>query len=184
MQQGLTVRGHCSFKLQRLCDIEDAGGTLARGCLQMDRAGVEWWVSSGTALGLWRDGDFIPTDSDHDVGVMATAGQRHLEIDGMRLARTSDYGDLPTQTAYIDANGCIFDIYYYYSDLMPGHLVSVAEGGTIVKLRRPVRRYSTKYGDLPFLSPPAEYLAERYGDGWITPSDSKPFYSPLGILDL
>jgi hypothetical protein len=145
----------------------------------------EWWMSSGTALGLYRDGDFIVGDTDIDVGVRAKRGQEHIKIDGLRLCRTMEWGDLPIQTAYFDdENKCIFDIGYYYEDLVDGKLISVSEYGSIyydtpyiIKPSFIIEWLPTKYGNLPFPHPIETYLKNRFGEFWETPKkNSKGIY--------
>src|SRR5690606_8267804 len=38
----------------------------------MNAAGAVWWLADGTALGAYRSGDFIPGDSDIDLGMWVT----------------------------------------------------------------------------------------------------------------
>lgn len=42
-----------------LCEVKDV----------LDKAGIEFWVDFGTLLGFYRQGDFLETDPDIDIGV-------------------------------------------------------------------------------------------------------------------
>ncbi len=169
-----------------LSQIKNIEGTLNKAKSHLN---CDWWLSAGTAIGLYRDGDFIPNDTDIDIGVKAVFGQKHIQIPGFRLIRTMDWRGRPIQTAFVDdTNGCIFDIYYYYTDIIENKLVSVSEYGYvyykksfIVKPLFEIKELETKYGKFPFLDPIEDYLVDRYGENWRTPSDSKGKYVNLEI---
>lgn len=175
------------FKNLKLSQINNPEKTLLKGGAQLPEG--KWWVSAGTAIGLYRDGDFIPSDTDIDVGVLAVSGQKHIQINGMRLIRTVEWRNRVIQTAYIDdSTDCIFDIFYYYTDLIPNKLVSVSEYGWvyhqklfIIKPLFDILELDTKYGKLPFLNPIDEYLKDRFGENWRIPSSSKGKYDHANL---
>lgn len=179
----LIVKTHSWFRETKLSNITNIDVTLKKAT---DQLNCPWWISAGTAIGLYRDGDFIPSDTDIDIGVRSQYGQKHIELDGFRLIRTMDWKNRPIQTAYIDDNGCIFDIYYYYDDLINDRLVTVSEygyvherKGFIVKPNFGIKEIQTKYGMLPFLDPIEDYLVDRFGEDWKTPKSSKGKYVHL-----
>jgi hypothetical protein len=181
----LIVKNHSSFNLVELSNINNIESTLKKTTEQLT---CSWWISAGSAIGLYRDGDFIPNDTDIDVGVRSKYGQQHIELEGLKLIRTMDWRNRPIQTAYIDDNGCIFDIYYYYDDLVEDKLVTVSEygfvhekKGFIIKPNFGIKKLPTKYGMLPFLDPIEEYLVDRFGQDWKTPKSSKGKYIHLDL---
>lgn len=175
------INAHSTLSL-----VKNIESTLNRAKSHMN---CDWWISSGSAIGLYRDGDFIPNDTDIDVGVRSVYGQKHIQIPGFRLIRTMDWRGRPIQTAFIDDNNsCIFDIYYYYTDILEDKLVTVSEygyvyfqKGFIVKPLFGIKELETKYGRYPFLDPIEDYLIDRYGENWKIPSDSKGNYTHLNI---
>lgn len=181
----LIIKRHKDFKIKELRQINDVGSTLIKASSQIDSP---WWVSAGSAIGLYRDGDFIPNDTDIDIGVRSKYGQDHININGMTLIRTMDWRKRPIQTVFIDHNHCIFDIYYYYDDIVENKLVTVSEYGLvhekkgfIVKPNFNIKHLPTKYGILPFLDPIEDYLIDRFGDDWRTPKSKKGKYTNLNI---
>ena len=171
---GVQVSEYQKYPTKRLEAIKSPDLTLLKGISELPSS-TKWWISVGTAIGLYRDGDFIPSDTDIDIGVRAKKGQKHINIPSMTLIRTQEWNGIPIQTAYIDENDCIFDIFYYYEDITPGKLTTVCENGTIEKPDFGIKKLPTKYGELPFLDPIEDYLEDRYGD-WQTPRHQKGKY--------
>jgi hypothetical protein len=181
----LIIKHYNPFSETKLSSIENINLTLYKAITQLN---CSWWISSGTAIGLYRDGDFIPDDTDIDIGVRSSLGQKHIFLNDFKLIRTMDWRDRPIQTAYIDDNGCIFDIYYYYDDILENKLVTVSEYGYahfnqcfIVKPLFNIKKLKTKYGELPFLDPIEDYLVDRFGLEWKTPKSVKGKYTNLDI---
>lgn len=46
----------------------------------MNSTGAVWWLADGTALGAYRSGDFIPGDSDIDLGMWATDRRKAIRV--------------------------------------------------------------------------------------------------------
>lgn len=74
-----------------------------------------WWLSAGTLLGLERDGDFIPHDTDIDVGMIGD-DIPDLPNDRYRPIRfVIDDQGRRHQSAYIHKESkIIFDILHYH----------------------------------------------------------------------
>ncbi len=152
--------------------IPGAGDAMVRAAAQL--ADLPAFVSDGSVLGLYRDGDLIASDTDIDFSIYAEPDQERFALDGMTLCRTVDWLDRPIQTAFTDdETGVIVDIFYYYPDLIPGRRVAYCEGGTISNPDLPIAMVGTKYGDLPMPTPIEQYLIERFGDDWQTPQPGK-----------
>lgn len=160
------------FTLQPLSRIDKPEETLYKAMPHLE--GFDWWVSVGTAIGLYRDGDFIPDDTDIDIGIRARKGMREPELP-MKLIRTTHHEDRITQKAYMDDNDCIIDLFFYYEDEEDGRLITWSESGKINKPNFRTKKLETKYGKLPFLHPIEDYLEDRYGD-WRTKRDEKGKY--------
>jgi phosphorylcholine metabolism protein LicD len=177
--QDLKVTHIDGFQIKKLGDVSNIQITFDAIKQQIHQ---QWWISSGTAIGLYRDKDVIKDDTDIDIGILSKSGQVHIELD-MKLVRKMDWKGIPIQTVYVDTrNNCLVDIYYYYSDILENKLFSISEYGWvyyktpyIIKPLFKIKELDTKYGALPFLDPVEEYLTDRFGD-WKTPSNSKGRY--------
>ena len=137
----------------------------------------------GTALGFHRDQDFIPDDTDVDVGILA---DYELNRNTQRLSdalrqvlrfepvTTSFYHARPMQLAFIDPdNHCIFDIYFYYVNFEPAKIVNINCFGFMrypAKLfEEPLTKLKNKHGTWPALAETEAYLEYHYGDTWKEP---------------
>jgi hypothetical protein len=125
----------------------------------------KWWISAGTAIALYRDGDFIYGNTDIDIGVNTS---EIVKIPTLTEFRRTSWNDKVMQQAFKDTNDVILDIFHYYTDIVEGKLVSVSELGYITKPLFEIKDLDTKYGKLPFLHPIEKYLEDRYQD-WRTP---------------
>ena len=52
-------------------DSTNAEIELEEICSYLKKANIRHWLSSGTMLGVYRDGKFLDGDTDIDIGVMA-----------------------------------------------------------------------------------------------------------------
>lgn len=160
----MEVTNHTNFSINPI-DKEKAGKVLQEVIPKLPR----YWVSAGTALGLYRDKDFITGDTDIDVEML-----EDVELD-YPLIRTVTHEGKIQQRAYL-INDTIFDIYFYQKE--GDEYVNYNEQGV---MRFPCYYFDTleiietKYGTLPFPSPVEDYLKYRYGD-WQTPSNKKGLY--------
>jgi len=136
------------------------------------------WVGAGTALGLLRDGGFIPHDTDIDFetwGVWGSPPDIASLFRGWTPIRTMTFLDHPMQVA-VAKDDILVDVYLFYEGVLPGHLVNVNEFGTF----RPDRDMILPaaecwYSDecVPAPRDAERYLAWRFGPDWRTPKTSK-----------
>lgn len=137
-----------------------------------------WWLSAGTALGFYRDGDFIKDDTDFDIGVLAHKGQQPIEIPTLQEFRRLMVGEYLIQQAFQDKRGVILDIYFYYEDVYPGKFFTISEMGGIIQTPFETKNRQTKYGSFPFPHPIEDYLEESY-QNWKEPSGDKGRHVPI-----
>jgi hypothetical protein len=136
--------------------------------------GYKWYLSFGTALGFYRDGDFIPNDSDIDISIIAD------DIDTDKIIK--DFSDRffylrsvtregqQHQSAFQDTDGFILDLQFYYKSGKKH--ISYCQGGKWEDDDK-IEMIETKYGEMPFPAPIEEYLLRRYGKNWKIPSSDK-----------
>jgi len=147
-----------------------------------DRLDSNYWVSAGTLLGLYREGDFIKGDTDID---LALEGKKDTEEMLLELfkdytrIRTVHYNKKVQQLAFIK-DGVILDIFVHWPE--GENLVNYSSYGKTV-MRADILRNSrfvyTKYGIIRFPNPEEEYLEIRYGADWRTPKDEKPVFEKI-----
>jgi hypothetical protein len=183
MPDGLELIAHGNQAPMALEDTNHPELTLLRGLSLLKKSNLDVFIHMGTALGFFRDGDFIPDDTDVDVAVLADFDHyKHLLRipDRMRALlqfepiRTMKYEGRPMQYAFRDPqNSAIFDIYFLYLDMDPGQVTNVNTYGFMRYPRKlfeePCVNFKTKYGPMPALSEMEAYLEYHYGDDWRIP---------------
>jgi len=97
--------------------LEIAGRILREGTDALDKAEIPYWLSAGTALGLYRDGGIIPDDSDIDIGVLSDVSVEKIEEAmlgaGFLTQRYRNHKGAPQQRAFAK-DGIAFDISIFY----------------------------------------------------------------------
>lgn len=139
---------------------------------------MPFWISAGTALGLYRDKDFIEGDTDLDIAMEGYKGVDEDVVEAIRgdIMRTIyDYQDRPMQLAILK-DGVLVDFYFHYKN--GKNLENHGESGW-TRMPKDIclkpQMIKTKYGKLPF--PQEKYFEIRYGEDWKIPQDKKPkFY--------
>ena len=146
-----------------------------------DTAHLKRWVDAGTLLGLVRDSDFIPHDTDIDIAVILTPDEGlALDLPAGDVVRQVRWQHLPMQFAYWH-DGVIVDLYFYYSGIEKGYLVNC---NTNCVLRIPDKYAQAELGSfewsglsIPTPSPVDDYLEWTYGSDWRTPKSDKGLWT-------
>lgn len=170
----LKITNHIPFELKPL------NGNAPEVLKMARRLKSKYWIAAGTLLGFYRDGDFIPGDTDIDFEVQGYDGvdsdlvKTFLDMD---LIRTVYHKEKPMQHAFI-CKDVIFDIYIFWCE--NGFMVNHNDCG---KMEIPYKFYKdlailrTQHGDFPCPDPLDDYLAIRYGADWETPAKHKGLYT-------
>jgi hypothetical protein len=132
----------------------------------LDRSGVAWWLSDGAALGCVRDGGFVATDPDIDLGFWQSDEPAVLAaFDGWQPDRKRVDVKMVRYGVKVDLHGHVRDGDRVWFPLANGSL----------RYTFPARLFdrfepATFYGRTVALpSPSVDYLVAHYGDGWETP---------------
>ena len=147
----------------------------------VDRLG-HYWLSAGTALGLYRDGKLLPNDTDIDIAIEGFFGVEAVLkswLKGYTLFRYTTHSFRTMQMAFYKDDVCV-DIYIYWPDKR--WLVNVGEYGRVIfpaQMLRETVYLCTKYGSLNMPNPPAEYLKIKFGDDWHIPQSKKGVYEKI-----
>jgi hypothetical protein len=154
--------------------------TLDDGLRVLD--GHPVWLSAGTLLGLYRDGDFIPYDTDIDIGYLGDWDDPPEAVDiaalllenGFHHIRRMTYEDRVMQLAFVKRL-TIFDIYFFYKNKEEGIAINYNDNGVMRKplhLVDPCGKIVWRGTFYPSPAPVEEYLEYRYKD-WKTPTGEK-----------
>lgn len=140
--------------------------------------GVNWYLGFGSALGFYRDNDFIPQDTDIDICIITDETtpvnkivlefSEHYEY----IRSVSENGQ--QQSAFKTKDGFIIDLSFFRKE--GDRLVTRHEEGVYsdkVDVIGNTKLHQTKYGLFPIPEKIEEYLVTRYGD-WKTPKYGNP----------
>jgi phosphorylcholine metabolism protein LicD len=182
IEREYSITNHPIYQTFKLND--NANKILQHGTEILAQLGVFYWLSGGTALGLYRDKEFIKNDTDIDVEVL---GNRRVNdiynnflIDYELVREVSDNTGFIYQQAYYSIKDCIlFDIIYYREQ--ENKVVSWSETNGEISYpaiflaeMEPITFNNRIY---PIINP-EKYLEWIYGKEWKTPvSKDKTTYS-------
>jgi len=172
------------FTLDALGDDQAAHTkVLMRGLEAALPLNLPMWVSSGTLLGLYRDGKFIPSDTDIDIGIRV---DREVDRDQVielmkpwRLCRQLTCGEESKvqQLSFMTEEDTIFDIYFYYPE---GEFLINHNTCCILKkpahLFNPLVGWHSPAGPVPAPNNLEGYCEMRYGKDLRTPACKKGIY--------
>lgn len=155
---------------------------LAEGCAIAKSFG-DYWISAGTSLGLFRDGEPIENDCDLDIGMFEPKDVVAIESafydKGYRYIRKADYDGKPHQRAFIK-DDVIFDIYFYYRD--GDFLLNYNNYGMMRKPAYLIDEFEfINYKENTYRMPKSpDYYVWRYGEDWETPIRDSADWSMRG----
>ena len=167
--------------------LERSAGALHRFRFADGKPAV-WWAGVGTALGMFRDGGFLPGDNDVDFRVRLDYGDAQcarskadevleaLSGAGFSLCREVYWDGRPMQYAFFDREQehAVCDITFFYRGFAAGRLVNInnlnmrLKPAYLVALRR-LRRWPGAAADVFVPWPTPLYLRWRFGPEWRTP---------------
>lgn len=156
-----------------------AAEVLLQAADVLDSLNVDWWVSAGTLLGIYREGDFIAGDTDIDVEMTGSVGPVLRAFD--RLAPRYRNGWWKETGRKIQAiwrfpKNTLFDLYIYYPDKRG--LVSYTPYSDQEIIYPPdLKRTAIMFHGRRFPCwEPERYLTYVYGKDWRIPSATKSVY--------
>lgn len=159
------------FVIDKL-DGNPANEVMENGCRQYYDMGLDFWISSGTLIGLHRDKQLIPFDTDIDVNVYLKK-PRVVKLEGFTPIVAMTYDDITMQQAWIK-DGVIFDTYFFYDQ--GDYAINVNEHGFIKKPKKFIDDLGTiEFNNFlyPTPYPINDFLEWRFGEDWQTPKTSK-----------
>lgn len=126
----------------------------------------DWFLCSGTLLGLYRDGDFIPTDGDIDIGVLDPAVYPTLRDRLIRAGRFhTTPGQLESNFMASHTNGSKIDVSLYVD--RPGAVAKTSHVYEWQFTPFELRPFTTDYGRVTVPGDVERYLVEMYREWWV-----------------
>ncbi len=150
-------------------DSMDSERELEEVCNFLKKKGIRHWLSSGTLLGIHRDGKFLKGDTDLDIGIRGEDAESWLpEIPGYELRYTKWYKDKIFQTVFRSHRSIAIDLMWFWED--GDKIVNKNSGGTWVKPKDKFEHLSEiTFKEVTYPCPEPEwYLKNRFID-WETP---------------
>lgn len=158
--------------------MPSSGNIVLRKCCEaLESIGVKYQVTDGTALGFYREGGFIPYDTDLDIDILANgvdikAIQELFENKlHMTIGRKMSYKGKIQQLAYYDVNEVIFDMIFWYQNGENCYMRYPESPLCILKTKYFENSYMYEFEGkkYPLHAPIEEWLVDRYGKDWKIP---------------
>lgn len=146
----------------------------------LGKCGINYRVADGTALGLYRDGNFIAHDSDLDFEILDFLSKKSFiksfqKVFGCRLGRCVFYkGDIQ-QVVFYGRDEIIIDFVFWTSE--GKNVFNYSERGFVRK--QPIKYFCKKDSfdfrgiKVPLPGNIEEFLEFRYGKDWRIPKTYK-----------
>ncbi len=151
-------------------------------CSILESANATYRLTDGTALGLYREGEFIAHDNDIDVDVLGDTQLENITQllinSGMRLGRKAIYKGKIQQLAFFTESHIIFDIVVWHK-LDECTILNYSERGyrrsQDIKFFKKENLGSINFKGKQYPMPGAieEWLEMRYGNDWRVPKTYK-----------
>jgi len=142
----------------------------------------QYWLSSGTALGMFRDDDFTEGDTDIDVGMIGYDGIRDDILkwfEGWDLIQDVFYNGKPQQVSF-RKNDIIFEFVIYW--LEGNEYVQVSTHGRQTMPKEVFEKLVTiecQYGKFPLPEDYETYFNRKIGHDWKIPKQSRRQYDQI-----
>ena len=163
----------------------DSDYALMKSCCECLETihGVNYRITDGTVLGLYRDGGFIKHDDDFDIDILfANIDQIELIKSkfknlGFTLGREVYYKSQVQQIVFYLDNGFIFDINFWHK--IDSQIFNYSERGyeRVQEFKyfdkNNIECIKFKDKSYPIPTPIEEWLRFRFGDDWKVPKTYK-----------
>lgn len=163
-------------------DKDDALKNLVEAREILEKLGIRYWLTDGTLLGFYRNGDFIDHDEDLDMGADIGSYNERMILDftdsGWKIANVYGKRDCGLEISF-KKRKIKLDIFFFYTEngkMWHGAWRKHKENGI---LRRNLIKYSYdafglkkavfKGEDFQVPEDPERFVVTKYGKNWRTP---------------
>ena len=159
---------------------EGAIGTMLKGRHLLNTANMDFRFTDGTALGFYREGNFIAHDNDIDVDLLDCNDTVKLMVlflkGGFSIGRFVFTNGRVQQIAFFDKSNIVFDIVFWWSD-HSDQIFNYSEPGFVrsqnIKYFKTKTEFPVDGSTIPLPGHIEEWLISRYGIDWMTPKKYK-----------
>jgi phosphorylcholine metabolism protein LicD len=169
----MEVKNFRAWKLNTVENIDRPEQHLIFTSRLLNNYVFTWYLAFGTALGFYRDKDFIPGDSDIDISIIVSKDTPFAEISRemekqYSFIRSVEHEGIQ-QLAFQTEDGFIIDLSFYRKE-GDKYITRHEEGNYAdeVDVIGDTISLKTKYGYFPIPEKIEEYLVGKYAD-WKTP---------------
>lgn len=181
----LKIKTYKNFVIREFGDRDPLSTLIKARNILNNQLEFYYYLSSGTALGLYRDKKFIKHDSDVDITIEANwlEDQYDKVIDLVHAFSKNNFQNIvtvtsanqPVQLVFIDRENddIMVDIEFFYTGLVKDKALHFKTDGLIET--KSYKRGTIEFGgkSLFFPQPIEDYLEERYGKKWEIPMTEK-----------
>ena len=173
-----------SFPFDTNQKMPDGADLVMNNCCNIiKQLDINYRITDGTVLGLYRGGEFIAHDNDIDIDIIsdkkANVICKVFKENGMTLGRKAIYKGKVQQLIYYTSDYIIFDIVIWHLNENDGKLYNYSEREyERVQDAKYFQKDKMEYVEFkghkyPMPTPIEEWLEMRYGADWKTPKTYK-----------
>lgn len=146
------------------------------------KMGKEYWVSCGTLLGFYRDGDFIGYDKDTDLCVNINSLDKNLleefKNKGFKIVRVFGRHHDGFEIA-LSRIGVKTDLFFFYKNDDKWYHSAYKNGKKFDFVYDPFGLKETVFKGHSFMTPEniEHYLSQKYGEDWRVPKKKWYYWS-------
>jgi hypothetical protein len=159
----------------------------------LDFYSTDWFLTDGTLLGYYREGDFIGHDTDTDIGIFMNTFNKKCIYDIVKEFKIEHIFGMPESSLEIALRrlGVKTDLFFFYEkdDLVYHSAFMNFSAAGYTRLDFPYKKFGTKWiswKDNTFKVPQNEldFITTKYGDNWETPEKNWHWgISPKNVID-
>ena len=151
---------------------------MSKKCGVLESLYCNYRLTDGTALGLYREGGFIPHDDDIDIDILNATDEQIIGLKNkmeMRIVREVVLNKKTQQIAFCDKEGFIFDLVFWYqeNEFIFNYCEKGYERIQNIKFFKDLNSINFRGKQYPMPGAIEEWLEMRYGNDWRVPKTYK-----------
>ena len=132
----------------------------------LEKAGIRHWLSSGTMLGIYRDGKFLKGDTDIDFGIRGEDVVSIQDAVPWKL-RPAIKTERTWQSVFVSPRNIAIDLMWFWED--GDNIINRNDGGVWVKPKNKMDELGTlEFKGVKYPTPDPEWYLEKRFKDWKT----------------